>query len=264
MLPDLHREFLERAVALLATDSAVAGVAAGGSYITSEIDDYSDLDLVVAVADGNRGIDRRAIAESLGPLLSAFTGEHVGEPRLLICLYGPPLLHVDLKFVTLAELAERVEDPVVLFERDGAMTAAFANSEAKPPQIDLEWLRERFWIWIHNAVIKAERGEILECLDMVGFIRQRLLGPIALTASGETGLRAQGLRRIEVLAPEWAPRLANTIGSYDAASCLEAIATCCDVYEELRIAVGLEAQVATATEVRRYLEAARTRFTSSR
>ena len=46
--------------------------------------------------------ERRTIAESCGGLLAAFTGEHVGEPRLLICLYGPPLAHVNLKFVPFA------------------------------------------------------------------------------------------------------------------------------------------------------------------
>ncbi|NRS94850.1 hypothetical protein DFH40_002566 [Clostridium beijerinckii] len=45
--------------------------------------------------------ERIKIAESLGTLLSAFTGEHVGEPRLLICLCEPELLHVDLKFVSI-------------------------------------------------------------------------------------------------------------------------------------------------------------------
>ena len=43
---------------------------------------------------------RMAFAGTLGHLLHAFTGEHVGEPRLLICLFGPELLHVDLKFIT--------------------------------------------------------------------------------------------------------------------------------------------------------------------
>ena len=47
---------------------------------------------------------RKVLAGTLGHLLHAFTGEHVGEPRLLICLYGPELLHVDLKFMDLAAL----------------------------------------------------------------------------------------------------------------------------------------------------------------
>ena len=62
----------------------------------------------------------------LGPLLACFTGEHVGEPRLLIALYGPPLLHVDLKFVAERDLDVRVEDGRVLWQRDGALDRALA------------------------------------------------------------------------------------------------------------------------------------------
>jgi hypothetical protein len=53
----------------------------------------------------------------MGNLLAAFTGEHVGEPRLLICLFADPLMHVDLKFISLGQLSSRVEDPVILWER---------------------------------------------------------------------------------------------------------------------------------------------------
>ncbi len=58
-----------------------------------------------------------AYAKRLGHFLSGFTGEHVGEPRVLICLYDNPLLHVDIKFLTLEELHPRVETPVVLLDK---------------------------------------------------------------------------------------------------------------------------------------------------
>lgn len=64
------------------------------------------------------------------PLLQGFTGEHVGEPRLLICLYGPPLLHVDLKFLSVAELDVRIEEPEVLFERGEAVTQRLRSTRA--------------------------------------------------------------------------------------------------------------------------------------
>jgi hypothetical protein len=79
-----------------------------GSWITRELDNYSDLDLILVTKD--KLADKQemlAYAHRLGDLLSAFTGEHVGEPRLLICLYSDPLLHVDIKFLTLDELSPR-------------------------------------------------------------------------------------------------------------------------------------------------------------
>ncbi|EPO4109819.1 fimbrial protein [Enterobacter cloacae] len=79
---------------------------------------------------------RIEFAGTLGHLLHAFTGEHVGEPRLLICLYGPELLHVDLKFVTLDMLTQRVEEPAVLFTRDHlALEQQLAKYSAQWPDM---------------------------------------------------------------------------------------------------------------------------------
>lgn len=89
--------------------------------IHGAMDEYSDLDLVIVYDNAYRNeIMEQGIqlAEELEQLLSAFTGEHVGEPRLVICLYGPPLLHVDLKFISKSELRIRTENPIVLWERD--------------------------------------------------------------------------------------------------------------------------------------------------
>lgn len=66
------------------------------------MDEFSDLDLVLVPKEkvSNDKPEMPDYAKRFGPFLSGFTGEHVGEPRVLICLYGEPLLHVDVKFVT--------------------------------------------------------------------------------------------------------------------------------------------------------------------
>src|SRR2546426_9064106 len=115
-LPPVHRAFLDRALPRFQADARLVGLAAGGSFITGELDEYSDLDLVVvSFPEASHDVLREGsdIAQRLGPLLAAFPGDHVGEARLLICLYGPPLLHVDLKFLSPAELLPRVEDPAI-------------------------------------------------------------------------------------------------------------------------------------------------------
>lgn len=120
-LPDLHRNFAEQLKLKFQSDSRIHSLLAGGSIIHGGFDKYSDLDFVVVVDPLHYDkimVQRRVLAGTLGHLLHAFTGEHVGEPRLLICLYGPELLHVDLKFVTLEMLTQRVEEPAVLFTRD--------------------------------------------------------------------------------------------------------------------------------------------------
>src|SRR5262245_55590435 len=177
-LPEPHAGFLRGALTRLSEDPRLVGVAAGGSYVTRTMDEFSDLDLVVAVEPAAYAAvleDRQRIAGRLGTLLAAFTGEHVGEPRVLICLYGPPLLHVDLKFVALPDAAQRVEDPVVLWERDGRLSAALLAGRAHFPEPDLQWIEDRFWVWVHYVAAKIGRGELFEAHASLALIRNLVL-----------------------------------------------------------------------------------------
>ncbi|RTQ46015.1 hypothetical protein EJV47_22925 [Hymenobacter gummosus] len=106
MIPAAHQQFVHHAVAVLSRTPGIVGVAIGGSWQEQALDEFSDLDLVLVLdpaAAPRLLAERPAVAASLGRLLECFTGEHVGEPRLLICLYDEPLLHVDLKFVALPD-----------------------------------------------------------------------------------------------------------------------------------------------------------------
>jgi len=110
----IQEQFAYSAKKILENNSNVVGLAVVGSWLTGELDKYSDLDLMIVTKDKIGG-DRDKIvdyAASLGHLLSGFTGEHVGEPRVLICLFDNPLLHVDLKFLTLEEFHSRIETPI--------------------------------------------------------------------------------------------------------------------------------------------------------
>jgi len=237
-VPEPHAAFLRSGVARLSEDRRLVGVAAGGSYLSRTMDEFSDLDLVIAVepeAYASVGRERRTIAERLGPVLAAFTGEHVGEPRVLICLYGPPLLHVDLKFVRLADAAERVEDAAVLWERDGRLTAAFATRPARFPEPDLQWIEDRFWVWVHYGATKIGRGELFEACDFLGFLRTQVLGPLSLKLRGA---RPTGVRRLEQLAPDLAAEMRATLAAYDARSCALALASAAGMYRRLRQAVA--------------------------
>jgi hypothetical protein len=48
-LPTLHATFLQTALPRLQADERLVAVAAGGSFLTGGMDEYSDLDLVIAV-----------------------------------------------------------------------------------------------------------------------------------------------------------------------------------------------------------------------
>lgn len=256
-LPNRHRAFLKRALETVPGVEGIVGLAAGGSFIAGEMDEFSDLDLVLAVEPSSwpEVLDRQqAIAAELdSSFLAGFTGEHVGEPRLLVCLYGPPLLHVDLKFVSLDDVHERIEDPVILWEVDGCLSAAFARTTSRYPTADPDWIEERFWIWAHYVADKIERGEIFEALDGLTFMRAVALAPLAFLGAG---LEATGVRRVEDRLPAFATDLERTVTGVDATACAAALKAAIALYTELREAGGTRSTVEMSPverEVRTYV-----------
>jgi hypothetical protein len=169
------QHFLDRALPVLAQTPGLVGVAVGGSWLDHSLDQYSDLDLVLVLDPPQAPrllAERPLLAASLGQLLECFTGEHFGEPRLLICLYDEPLLHVDLKFVTLPDLARRVEDPHILWQQDTQVSDLLQATTAHyPPAPSLQWVEDRFWIWVHYAATKLGRGELLEVVSFLDYLR---------------------------------------------------------------------------------------------
>ena len=210
------------------------GLAVGGSWLTNEIDEYSDLDLVLVTREKitNDKSKMMTHAQNFGKLLCAFTGEHVGEPRVLICLYDEPLLHVDLKFVTLGEFQQRVENPVILFDRLGQLLQVLQQTQYSFPHPDFQWIEDRFWIWVHYALLKIGRGEYFEALDFFGFLRTVVLGPLLHLKNGNL---PRGVRKVETqLESEDLDKLLATIASYNKTSLLEALDYSIALYRELR------------------------------
>ena len=233
-MPATHRAFLERAIPTFRIDERLVGLAAGGSFISRSLDEHSDIDLVVVSLPEVSGDVLREgpdLARRLGPLLATFPGDHVGEPRLLISLYGPPLLHVDLKFVSTEELVHRVEDPRILWDRRGTVRAAIARAEAVYPPPPLQWIEDRFWVWVHYAAVKIARGELFEAIDALAFVRARVLGPLVLS---EAGAQPNGVRRAEQSAPARVGALSATLALHDRPSCWSALKATVELYTSLR------------------------------
>ena len=242
-IPTSHASFLRRAQPLLQADPRIVAVAAAGSFASATMDEFSDLDLVIVVEPEAMGAitpERQGIAAALGPLVAAFTGEHVGEPRVLICLYrgegGHAPLHVDLKFVVLPDVTARVDDIVVLWERDDRVSKALRSAEARYPMPDLPWIEARFWVWMHYAALKVGRGELFEAVDFLAFLRNQVLGPLVLM---EAGARPSGVRRMESVAgPARTAQLRETLATYDRASCVHCLQAAGNLYRSLRQSVG--------------------------
>lgn len=229
--------FRAYALGVLSADPRIQAVLEAGAGAENRADRYSDLDLILIARDADYDVvlaDRGALAARLGKLLSAFTGEHVGEPRLLICLFAIPdgdfVLHVDLKVVRLTDLAQRVDEPRVLFDHANASAGVMAASPAHWPERSAQWFEDRVWIWLHYAAARAGRGELFEALDMLSYLRAWVLGPMLANSVGRP---QRGLRRIEAI-PQAAERLAATVAIADVASVRDALLASLDLYVELR------------------------------
>lgn len=253
----IQQEFAAKAKAILEPDENVTGLAVGGSWITNELDEFSDLDLILVTKEKIAGDKNRMIAyaQRLGDFLSGFTGEHVGEPRVLICLYDNPLLHVDIKFVTLEEFHTRIETPVLLLDKNGQLGKALHQSQAKFPYPDYQWIEDRFWTWVHYALLKIGRGEYLEAFDFFGFLRMVVFGPLLHTRNKNL---PRGVRKVETdLDSDDMAKLLQTIPAYNRQSLLDSLSNAVTLYRQLRSQLysnDVHLQTKAENSVMRYFE----------
>ena len=230
----MHKDFADKIVSIIQQDPSVIGLAVGGSWLTNEIDQFSDLDLILITKDkiSNEPSKMHEYANRFGKVLSAFTGEHVGEPRLLICLYDEPFLHVDIKFVTIEEFENRIENPAILYDPQKKLAEVINRTEATFPYPAFQWIEDRFWVWVHYGLLKIGRGEFFEAIDFLAAIRMMVLGPLLHMKKGNL---PRGVRKVETqLSHEDFERLKRTLASYDKSSLMQALQETILVYRELR------------------------------
>lgn len=235
ILPLPHAQFLEQLLKTVASDERFSAVLIGGSYVQGGLDQHSDLDFLLIVEDAHYPAvmaSRREFAEQIDGLIGCFTGEHVGEPRLLICLYGPPLLHVDFKFTLASELDTQIERRTVLFARDPRSVERRMNAaQIAWPNLPPEWFEARAWIWLHYGLTKLQRGELYETIGMLGFFREQVLGPMLQRRMGKD---QRGVRRLEALNVDQT-LLVKTVAGHDADEIYAALRACIELYLDLRI-----------------------------
>ncbi len=233
-IPEMHQKMLHRIIGVLEKDDRFEAILGGGSMVQGGFDEYSDLDLIVVItSDAYDTVmaERHAIADKIGGLLGAFSGEHVGEPRLLICLFGLPLIHVDLKFIMPSDLDELVELPHIAWARTNSEVARrLVLAQIQWPQRSPQWFEDRAWIWLHYGATKALRGELFEAIGMLAFFREQVLGPLLHRSESRP---QRGVRRLDVH-EEARLALAKTVATYGAASVFQALKESIELYIKLR------------------------------
>lgn len=230
----IQKEFANKLIEIIKQDENVIGLAAAGSWISGEMDEFSDLDLVLITKDKIAGDKQKMLdfAARPGDLLSGFTGEHVGEPRLLICMYDNPLLHVDIKFLTLPEFYSRVENPVILFERDKQLSSVINSTKPEWPMPDYQWIEDRIWTWVHYVAGKIERGEYFEAIDGLAIIRKVVLAPLLHVKNKS---QPNGVRKAEMkFKSNELSDLISTLATYDKPFLIKALENTVRVYSSLR------------------------------
>jgi hypothetical protein len=233
-LPAAHKSLLIKIIDTLSTDPRIMAIGASGSYSSNSMDEYSDLDLTIAIdADSYDEVmnQRFDIVTQIDGKLAAFTGEHVGEPRLIISLYQPDLIHVDFKFVALPDAAQRVDDVQVLWERDACLSSIYKLTEHAYPQPEPQWIEDRFWIWLHYGAGKIARGEYFEAVEFLSFLRMTVLSPLALKQQGMT---PSGVRNIEKRLPSFANELKHTVAMPEREPLIKAFQKTISLYLSLR------------------------------
>ena len=228
----LQHQFVTDVLPRIQQDSRVVCAAIAGSMARGTPDTHSDVDLIVVVEDSafeEVMSERFALISAWAGVVAAFTGEHVGEPRLVITLVGPPLLHVDFKFVSVSDFIERGDEPVILWARNGTHPPS-----APPPvtvPIDPQWIEDRFWVWVHYGATKLGRGELFEVISFLNYLRETVLAPLI---TRRVGAPARGVRHLEFIAPNEASALRTTVCGYDRNQAGQALLATVKLYRRWR------------------------------
>jgi hypothetical protein len=229
-----HKQRLLAACEMGLSEPDVLGMAIAGSFVDGTPDTYSDLDIRIVLANGSfhRVFPRREeLVRACGPLVAAFTGEHVGEPNLFITLYED-LIHVDYLFAELAEAPDRNDGRRVhvLWQRDDTVGIALSRPHIADPFADLTYLETRMWTWTWYIQSKILRGELWEAVSGLTTLRNVVLFRLlAMTMN----LRHRGSRFAEELVGEHAVSIERTRGALDKGSLLDALRTTVRLYFEL-------------------------------
>ena len=234
MITGSQQLFINKAIPVFKKDKRILGVALGGAYARGTMDEYSDLEFMIVVEPSVFSevlSEKEKIAENIGNLLAAFSATHIHRPDLLICMYGDPLVHVDLNFQPLDAIGDRMVDPVIQYEQGTKLSDEYAKTQARIPKPDLQWYEDRFWIWVHYIANKIGRNELFDAIEGISFLRQQVLGPMILM---KNGYPPRGVREIELACPMEIPRLVNTLAAHERKSGLKALKAATDLYIYLR------------------------------
>jgi hypothetical protein len=236
---EVHLNLVKKAESLIRTDNRFIGMALGGSWINKQLDEFSDLDIYLIMSDhAVLSIDeKKEILCQYGELLCFYNNANDDNVTVSLFKIEEQLLHVDCKWIYLSGLRKRVENPDIIFEKDGLLSKYmrdFPNEGYEQPNLELSEMR--FWTWMHYIFSKIGRGEIIEACSYLCEVRIYCLGPMILYKNKMTARR---LRHAEQLPTEELLELKTTFpAECRAESCFNAAMNTIALYSKTRDALA--------------------------
>jgi predicted nucleotidyltransferase len=234
----LHKARLEAICLAAMREQRVVAMTIWGSFARGTADWYSDLDLgLVSEDDDVQHVSRtaREIAESSGPVVAAYPGEHFGEPDMVTVLYED-LIHLDLTAIGLSAFAaRRLPADFMLWERKELSSlvgrAGEDVEEQEIPPGDLGGMDQKMWTWVWYAQSKILRGEVWEAYDSINYMRTFVLFPLVRVTEGVSS--AEGSRWIDELIGDRREDFARTLPAPDRKAALDALRQTVRLYLDL-------------------------------
>ncbi|MGL4589174.1 MAG: hypothetical protein ACRCUP_02960 [Mycoplasmatales bacterium] len=247
----MHELFLKNIIQKLMDNEQVQILAITGSGYELKFDQFADLDLVIGYENT---INKQEVLALMGDLIGCFTGYHVGEPRLEICLFkvSGDLLQVDAKFVELTDFKNQRDKIKLLFDKTKQVDQKIINQKTCEVQtIDWNFVNQKFYKWIHFGIVKLARGEIHEAISCLNMIWSEIIANYYYI---ERGILPRGMRRIEQIQPELAVKLSEIMPSYELEAVYDSYLKTLELYEEycLKSNVDTRLQAEVVSFVQRY------------
>ncbi|WP_435112284.1 nucleotidyltransferase domain-containing protein [Nocardiopsis synnemataformans] len=167
MPPDAMRDLLrERLLSRARADDSVVGAALTGSCADGAADQWSDIDLVLAVRDGRDGVPASWTAWLHGEFGTLHHWDlPVPGPRLIRVFLLPGCLEVDVAFVPESEFGPRGPQWRTVFGR---------ARELEPfPEPDADTLIGHSWHHALHARVCVERGRLWQAEHWIGRLREQ-------------------------------------------------------------------------------------------
>lgn len=228
-MPDsaAHRAILQRAIAFAETDPRILGLAL---HYQQNNWNAEEMVLVTSAESFHRTAPHlKEIAASFGSLVLAY--EPVGHTasRELICLFDDPVDRIDLIVMPLENLP--LTYSTILCQKGKALTDLLAGQRTVPPHVDLQWMEDRFWVWLHSAANSLREGALFETLEQIGNLRSQILAPLVLCKNKQP---TDQLAALEEKGGEDLGSLRATVPLYDARSCEISLREAAKLYVGLR------------------------------